>query len=190
MNIGDRIRTARISKGLTQSELGALSGMADSAIRRYESNRVNPTAKSLQRIADALNVSVDYLVGIHHLKGIINYKSASIRDRIFTAVNQMGISNEEFCVKVGLPPDEWFKWKEAVSESYLDHLPEISKLLGISEDVLSGKIPDTTPPGRIRLDQAFSKLNSSGQREAVKRVEELTEIPKYRLQEPQDGPEG
>lgn len=31
---------------------------------------------------------------------------------------------------------------------------------------------------------AFSDLNESGQQEAVKRVEELTEIPRYRRQEP------
>lgn len=43
---------------------------------------------------------------------------------------------------------------------------------------------------RTELLRNFEKLNSSGQHEAVKRVEELTEIPKYRLQEPQDGPEG
>lgn len=37
---------------------------------------------------------------------------------------------------------------------------------------------------RQRIDEAFNKLNRAGQQEAVKRVEELTEIPRYRLQEP------
>ena len=32
---------------------------------------------------------------------------------------------------------------------------------------------------RQRLDAAFDKLNQTGQHEAVKRVEELTEIPRY-----------
>ena len=35
---------------------------------------------------------------------------------------------------------------------------------------------------------AFSDLNESGQQEAVKRVEELTEIPRYRRQEPPQPP--
>lgn len=47
---------------------------------------------------------------------------------------------------------------------------------------------DLTPDERIMF--AFDRLNEEGRNEAVKRVEELTEIPKYRLQEPQDGPEG
>lgn len=39
------------------------------------------------------------------------------------------------------------------------------------------------------LLNSFSELNPSGQQEAVKRVEELTEIPRYQRQGPQDGPD-
>ena len=179
MDIGDRIRSVRMARGLTQSDLGKRSGMADSAIRRYESNRVNPTATTLQRIAAALDVSVDYLLGTYQLKGILNYKTAAIRGRIFESAEQAGLSKEELCAKLGLPIDEWFKWEEASSTSYLDYLPEIAKLLGISENVLSGKKADTTPTDRMRLIAAFDNLNLSGQQEAVKRVEELAEIERY-----------
>ena len=34
---------------------------------------------------------------------------------------------------------------------------------------------------KSRLDEAYSKLNQTGQKEAVKRVEELTQIDKYKL---------
>ena len=56
MPVGDRIRAIRTERGLTQKELGDLCGMADSAIRRYESNRGNPTQKTLLKIAKALGV--------------------------------------------------------------------------------------------------------------------------------------
>ena len=56
MEVGDRIRAIRMERGLTQKELGELCGMADSAIRRYESNRGNPTQKTLLKIAKALGV--------------------------------------------------------------------------------------------------------------------------------------
>lgn len=56
MPVGDRIRAIRTERGLTQKELGELCGMADSAIRRYESNRGNPTQKTLLKIAKALGV--------------------------------------------------------------------------------------------------------------------------------------
>lgn len=62
MNTGDRIRKLRLQQGLTQQELGRRCQMADSAIRLYESNRGNPTEKTLRRIADALSVSLVELV--------------------------------------------------------------------------------------------------------------------------------
>lgn len=34
---------------------------------------------------------------------------------------------------------------------------------------------------KSRLDEAYNKLNQTGQKEAVKRVEELTQIDKYKL---------
>lgn len=62
MGIGDRIKAVRLKRGLTQKQLGELCGMADSAIRRYESGRGNPTEKTIQRIADALLIRVSDLV--------------------------------------------------------------------------------------------------------------------------------
>ncbi len=56
METGERIRAIRTERGLTQKELGKLCGMADSAIRRYESGRGNPTQKTLIKISDALGV--------------------------------------------------------------------------------------------------------------------------------------
>lgn len=62
METGNLIRELRVGAGLTQKQLGDLCGMADSAIRRYESGRGNPTEKTLQRIADALRVPVEALL--------------------------------------------------------------------------------------------------------------------------------
>lgn len=55
---GDRIRQYRKEKGLTQKQLGDLCGMADSAIRRYESGRQNPKIETLQKLASALNINL------------------------------------------------------------------------------------------------------------------------------------
>lgn len=60
VSIGERIKKIRIERGLTQAQLGSLCvpEMKDSAIRRYESGKVIPKTKTLQRIAKALNVSI------------------------------------------------------------------------------------------------------------------------------------
>lgn len=64
VGVGAHIRTLRKEKGLTQKQLGERCGMADSAIRFYESDRGNPTHKTLERIASALGVHVFDLIGI------------------------------------------------------------------------------------------------------------------------------
>ena len=56
MSTGSQIKTLRKAKGLTQKQLGDLCGMADSAIRRYESDRGNPTEKTLKKSASALGI--------------------------------------------------------------------------------------------------------------------------------------
>lgn len=62
MDTGMLIRSARKTKHLTQKQLGDLSGMADSAIRKYESGTVTPKYETLQRIAAALGVPVGQLL--------------------------------------------------------------------------------------------------------------------------------
>ncbi len=61
--IGQRIRKARQRKGWTQAELGLRTGLRESMICKYELGYHTPSIKHLSRIADALGVSVDYLLG-------------------------------------------------------------------------------------------------------------------------------
>lgn len=58
MTIGDTLKQARLNAGLTQKQLGEKCGMADSAIRKYESGKIKPKIETLKKIAAALNVSV------------------------------------------------------------------------------------------------------------------------------------
>lgn len=58
MTIGDTLKQARLNAGLTQKQLGEKCGMADSAIRKYESGKIKPKIETLKKIALALNVSV------------------------------------------------------------------------------------------------------------------------------------
>ena len=63
MEVGKLIKDARISKGLTQEELGALVGVQKSAIAKYESGRVvNIKRSTLQKLASALDLRGSDLV--------------------------------------------------------------------------------------------------------------------------------
>ena len=63
MEVGSLIKEARIAKGLTQEELGALVGVQKSAIAKYENGRVvNIKRSTLQKLATALNLKGSDLI--------------------------------------------------------------------------------------------------------------------------------
>ena len=61
--INHRIKELRKERALTQRELGELSGMSGQMIRNYESGYRTPKIENLQKIADALSVSIEDLMG-------------------------------------------------------------------------------------------------------------------------------
>lgn len=118
MTIGERISRARKEVRLTQAQLAKQCGVATITIQQYELNKRQPRFEQLQRIADALNVSLFYLVDATDESG---------DDMVVHAVKQ------ELDLSVNLD----------------------------------------------NIAAAMKKLNHLGQQEAVKRVDELTEIAKY-----------
>jgi transcriptional regulator with XRE-family HTH domain len=59
----DRLRQARDSRGLSQVELASKTGMQSAAISHFETGQRSPSFENLRKLADALSVSVDYLLG-------------------------------------------------------------------------------------------------------------------------------
>jgi ribosome-binding protein aMBF1 (putative translation factor) len=64
---GIAIRDARQDAGLSQTELAARIGIAQSALSRIEAGRANPTLGTLQRVTDALGVPLTLGVGSHEV---------------------------------------------------------------------------------------------------------------------------
>lgn len=63
MNIGENIKKYRKEKGLTQAELAKLSNVSRVAIGNYERSDRVPTTDIASKIADALQVDVNTLMG-------------------------------------------------------------------------------------------------------------------------------
>ena len=61
---GQRIKAARKRAGLTQKELGAKLGVAYQTLAQWENYLRNPKIETIQRIADALGVSLQYILGV------------------------------------------------------------------------------------------------------------------------------
>lgn len=59
----ERLRTARESRELSQGELAQRSGLQASAVSHFETGTRKPSFDNLKRLADALRVTTDYLLG-------------------------------------------------------------------------------------------------------------------------------
>ena len=60
---GERLREVRVLRQVTQEELAEMADIARTMIGRYETTDQLPALDTLVRIADALGVSTDYLLG-------------------------------------------------------------------------------------------------------------------------------
>jgi transcriptional regulator with XRE-family HTH domain len=58
-----RLRLARESRGLSQADLAKKTGLQPAAISHFETGQRSPSFDNLRKLSDALNVSVDYLLG-------------------------------------------------------------------------------------------------------------------------------
>ncbi len=75
MLFGDRLSEIRKKKKISQDDLAKKIGVHAPVIGRYERSEVKPSIEVAVKIAEALNVSLDYLVGSTDLmleKGIVN----------------------------------------------------------------------------------------------------------------------
>jgi transcriptional regulator with XRE-family HTH domain len=62
MPIGERVKRLRAEHRLSQGELAASIGADAGQISRYENGHISPSADAIVRLAQALDVSCDYLL--------------------------------------------------------------------------------------------------------------------------------
>ena len=63
MSFGSRLLEARKRRGLSQEDLAQFLGTKGPAIGRYERDEMKPSIEVAAKMADYLEVSLDYLVG-------------------------------------------------------------------------------------------------------------------------------
>ena len=62
MTFGEKLKHARLVLNLSQSEVAKLTGISERSIYTYEQNGIMPRSGNIRKLADALNVSVSYLL--------------------------------------------------------------------------------------------------------------------------------
>ena len=78
MNFGQRMLQLRKQTKLSREELGKVIGTSGAIVGRYERDEMKPSIEVAQRIADALDTTIDYLAG----SGDVPLKDKKIYARI------------------------------------------------------------------------------------------------------------
>lgn len=64
MNMGEKLKSLRLEKNLTQKQIADRIGLAISAVSSYESGSRYPSYDVLVKLSRIFHVSTDYLLGI------------------------------------------------------------------------------------------------------------------------------
>lgn len=166
MSYGKMIKAARQDAGLTQAQLADKCGYATITIRQYESEKREPRREQLQKIADALHVPITKLFD-SDLSDFAGFRTGIVSAE--DIANEMGIPVERVLHAIQ-HPDE-------VSESVRQKFAAVANYLFFE---LSEPDDTSSSDALRRISDSLLKLNEEGQKKAVERVEELTEITRYR----------
>ena len=77
-DFGNRVMQARKEKGFSRDELAKLIGTSGPIVGRYKRGDMMPSVEIATKIADALEVSLDFLVG----KSSMTVKDESMLERL------------------------------------------------------------------------------------------------------------
>lgn len=192
MKIGEKIKAARISANMTQAELAEKLGVAYQNIGQLESGKRKPKLETIQKIADALGVSVSYLSGIENDTSLISYLIKDARERA-------GMTMEDLSLESGYPVSLLEEYESGRKKPNIEELGKIANALGVSVYSLTDfDLATNIAALRInndlheygdeynqyaRMVQAFSYLNHLGAEKAASAVEDLAKIQEYRREE-------
>ena len=186
--VGGNIKKARQARGLSQDDLARIINTTKSAISRYESGKREPKYDTIKRIANALSVSVSYLLSggdvvsqSHFANGVHIYRNFLTSFKVVESFLEHHSSDscdilyqDEYLLiavdKNSPATDEELK---KILDAYVPHKERVA-----SEDV---KLMLSAKEGEFhtQMNTAFFELNFSGKQEAARRVRELTEIRRY-----------
>lgn len=130
MTTGELIKDARRKANLTQKELGEKLGISFQSIAQWENGIRNPKYESLQRIAFALNIPVDSLMGAHCQRSADQMTVMVLGQRIAEARKQVNLTQEQLAAKCGLATITVRQYESGKRQPRLEQLETIASALG------------------------------------------------------------
>jgi transcriptional regulator with XRE-family HTH domain len=94
MNFGERLTLVRKRKKLSQADVGKKIGINGDAYGRYERGEVRPTIEMAVKVAQALDISLDFLTGNSDIELNKDMMSrireiATLKEHLFTTLDAL-----------------------------------------------------------------------------------------------------
>lgn len=84
-----RLKNIREEKGITQAELAQKVDLQTAAISHFETGQRKPSFENLKKLANALNISIDYLMG-REIK-----ESGDIAEKVFRHFEKLSVDDQQ-----------------------------------------------------------------------------------------------
>ena len=175
--IGERLKEARINKGLTQSELAEkITGQSKAQICAYEKGRRDIPRKSLLIFAKVLDVSPSYLSGFDVSDDYCKNKPVLCLTDLRL---EKDLSMRQIAAELGIPYMTYVNYEKGICEPGLEMLGRLADYFGVTVDRLMGreKADDTMTDTRTHTDfESYDKwANAEKLYELDEKMKRLTE---------------
>lgn len=167
LHIGEKVKTLRLKKGISLTEMARLLGISKTTYANYEADRRTMPMNILAMVSLILEKPMEFILEMQCDDPWINpfeYLDDAQKEKML--MHCYGVTQEQAIehIKASKNKKPLFVGNQPKPQSPSKRLAELE--FHLYEDELS-------------IFKHYIKLNEIGKKEAAKRVEELTYIPKY-----------
>lgn len=158
--IGERIKKARENKGLSQEVLAEILEVGRTTISVWENDKKTPGGKNLEKLANTLSVTVDYLMG-RDSHGLEGDALKSLGSRLRQLRERRGLSMAEAAAQLGAGEEEYARYEAGEAEPPRRELELYASGLDASMAWLLDGAGEPGEPGDPTLETARQAIERS-----------------------------
>lgn len=189
----ERLRSARKQKNLTQSQIAHMLSITNVSYSAYERGISIPSLDTACKLADMLDVSLDYLCDTPFNSGKHGGKTSDFQTQLRNERIKQNLSQTALAEKIGVMQTTYSAYERGRIQPGISTVTKLADALHVSMDYLCGyeDKATATPTGSTatllaqQVESLLRDLSPDELQEAVKAIETLTAIAKKRIPDTQ-----